>query len=175
MMWIAFVKLSGACCILLCGTLWGIFRARTVSARVHFMEEMLRFLQCVESELYFRAQETPDLLGHAQAKAQLHYLAFHFQAMTAGPEFPVQMSGEIHAFRQQAAEYGVPASAQDVFTGVLLQLGTIAAGEECRELQYAQEQLRRMWEECRQDAQSRQKVSIAIGAGAGACAALLVL
>ena len=59
MMWPLFAKLLGAVCVTLCGAAWGLGRAISILMQVRLLEEMLRFLQCVESELEFRAQETP--------------------------------------------------------------------------------------------------------------------
>lgn len=175
MMWPLFAKLLGAGCVTMCGAVWGIARARGILLRVQVLEEMLHFLQCVESELDFRAQETPLLLYSAQKKARLHVLPLAFEGLQAGPEFPRQLAQRMALLSADGLMQGLPSAALDAFSTALCRLGTVAAGEECRELRYAQAQLQRMCEESRKDAQSRQKLSIVLGAGAGACTALLLI
>ena len=175
MMWPLFAKLLGAGCVTMCGVVWGMARARGISLRVKMVEEMLRFLQCVESELDFRAQETPLLLHSAQRKARLHTLPLSFEGLRAGPEFPQQLAQRMAVLGSDRLMQGVPSTALEAFSTALCRLGTVAAGEECRELRYAQAQLHRLCEESRRDAQNRQKLSIVLGAGAGACIALLLI
>ena len=159
MMWPLFAKLLGAVCVTLCGAAWGLGRAKSILMQVRLLEEMLRFLQCVESELEFRAQETPLLLHSAQKKARLRTLPLSLEGLPAGPGFPGQLAQRLEALRADAG----------------MRRGTVAAGEECRELRYAQAQLQRLLEESRKDAQNRQKLFIVLGAGVGACVALLFL
>ena len=171
MMWPLFAKLLGAVCVTLCGAAWGLGRAKSILMQVRLLEEMLRFLQCVESELEFRAQETPLLLHSAQKRARLRTL----EGLPAGPGFPGQLAQRLEALRADAGMRPVPSAALAPFCAALGRLGTVAAGEECRELRYAQAQLQRLLEESRKDAQNRQKLFIVLGAGVGACVALLLL
>lgn len=175
MMWPLFAKLLGAVCVTLCGAAWGLGRAKSILMQARLLEEMLRFLQCVESELEFRAQETPLLLHSAQKKARLRTLPLSLEGLPAGPGFPGQLAQRLEALRADAGMRPVPSAALDPFCAALGRLGTVAAGEECRELRYAQAQLQRLLEESRKDAQNRQKLFIVLGAGVGACVALLLL
>ena len=88
MMWPLFAKLLGAVCVTLCGAAWGLGRAKSILMQVRLLEEMLRFLQCVESELEFRAQETPLLLHSAQKRHGFAPFRFLWKGFRQGRAFP---------------------------------------------------------------------------------------
>ena len=124
MMWPLFAKLLGAVCVTLCGAAWGLGRAKSILMQVRLLEEMLRFLQCVESELEFRAQETPLLLHSAQKKARLRTLPLSLEGLPAGPGFPGQLAQRLEALRADAGMRPVPSAALDPFCAALGRLGT---------------------------------------------------
>ena len=175
MMWPLFAKLLGAVCVTLCGAAWGLGRAKSILMQVRLLEEMLRFLQCVESELEFRAQETPLLLHSAQKRHGFAPFRFLWKGLPAGPGFPRQL-----AQRLSAARGRWDVSRSQCRAGSLLRCAGPSWyggrwGGSAVNFAMHRPSFSAFWRKAEKDAQNRQKLFIVLGAGVGACVALLLL
>lgn len=167
-------KCMGALLILYAGAALGRKKGSAALQRLQMMEEMRRFLICVQNELHYRCSRTETILQAAQKNAGLCVLPLRFERFFQAGCTQNALDEALYQMEQETVSTA-QAEERRIFRSALERLGGCPAEEEETHLAAAVEQLGLMEQTLRATAQAERKLYQTVGFSLGGAAALLLI
>lgn len=167
-------KCVGALLIVYAGAAIGRKKGDVSMRRMKIINEMRRFLICVQNELHYRCGRTENILQSAQKNAQLSELPMYFMKLPKGSCLQNAMDEALYKTECEIAAV-TQLEERRIFRSALEMLGACPAEEEEKHLSAAISQLGIMTETMRDKAAMDRRLYQTVGFSLGGAAALLLI